>query len=663
MTVFNIERSFVDTYRDRQPAWGFESGPNSIGEITYFRTYSRTKDNGTNERWHETVQRVVNGTFEILRRHHVKNDIEWDEAWAQATAQDMYDRIFNFKFTPPGRGLWIHGTDYVLGRNNGAPLNNCGAVSTEGELAGPLSWAMDMSMLGVGIGFDTKAKGLPIYSPARESYRHIIEDTREGWVDSVKTLVEAYTKGAPNPEFDYSYIRKAGEPIRGFGGVASGPGPLKKFHERIRNVFEGREGETVTSTDVVDLFNMMGACVVAGNVRRTALIALGEDDDEDFLDLKDYNKNPERAEWGWSSNNSLMIHDDTEVDYDNVAKRIVNNGEPGLIYIDDARRYGRMGEDKLDPGTLVNPCAEQVLESYELCTLVEVYPTNAESQEDFIETLRSAYLYAKAVTLIETHDDRTNAVMAKNRRVGTSISGVVQFAHRNGWNKLVNWMENGYNYLQALDKQLSAALQVEESIRTTTVKPSGTVSLLAGATPGVHFPIADYYKRRIRLQENHPLVEALSSAGYYLERDTYSDNTVIVEIPVKGEGVKTEHEASIREKADIAQLMARHWADNSVSVTLTFDPETEAEKLADVIRDGVGKWKSVSFLPIDKNAYAQMPYEEITEDEYWSLIDGISRVDFSGFYGDGEMEEFCTTDYCEVKLFSAEEEPVEELVA
>lgn len=659
MEIFNLERSFVDTYKDRQPDWGFKSGPNSIGEITYFRTYSRKKDNGTNERWHETVQRVVNGTFEILRRHHVANELEWSEAWAQAAAQDMYDRIFNFKFTPPGRGLWVHGTDYVLGRNNGAPLNNCGAVSTVDSLPDSLAWAMDMSMLGVGIGFDTKAAGMHIYHPVGEPELYVIPDTREGWVESVRLLVDSYlSPGKSEQRFDYSEVRPAGAPIKGFGGVASGPAPLIKFHNRIRAVLENRGGESITSTDVVDLFNMMGACVVAGNVRRTALIALGESDDDEFIDLKDYEKNPERMEWGWSSNNSLMIRDEQEVDYKQIAHRIANNGEPGLIYIDDARRNGRMGEYKLDPGTLVNPCAEQVLESYELCTLVEVYPTNADDQQDFIETLRAAYLYAKAVSLIETHDERTNEVMRKNRRIGTSISGIVQFAHRNGWNKLVNWMENGYEYLRAFDVELSASLGVPESVRITTVKPSGTVSLLAGATPGVHYPVADYYKRRIRLQEGHPLVKALADAGYHVEPDVYSDSTYVVEIPVKGEGIPSESEVTVREKADIAQLMARHWADNAVSVTVTFDPDTEVDKLAEVIEDGVGKWKSVSFLPISKDSYEQMPYEEITPEEYAELSAGITRVDFSEFYGDGEMEEFCSTDFCMVKLFSAEEEPI-----
>lgn len=660
MEIFALNRDFVSTYRDREPNWGFPSGPNSIGEITYFRTYARKKDNGTNERWHETVQRVVNGTFEILRRHFETQEREWDSDWAQAAAQDMYDRIFTFKFTPPGRGLWIHGTDYVLGRNNGAPLNNCGAVSTIDGLSDALAWAMDMSMLGVGIGFDTKASGAPLYQPLPTTTTYQIPDTREGWVEATRLLVDSYL--SPNQDsvvLDYDLIRPLGALIKGFGGVASGPAPLIKFHERIRKVLDNRGGETITSTDVVDLFNMMGACVVAGNVRRTALIALGEVDDHEFIELKNYEKNPERAEWGWSSNNSLMVRDGVEVDYNEIAQRIADNGEPGLIYIDDAKRFARMGHEKFDPGTLVNPCAEQVLESFELCTLVEVYPTNADDQQDFIETLRAAYLYAKAVTLIETHDERTNAVMAKNRRIGTSISGVVQFTHRHGWNKLVNWMENGYEYLQVLDEELSRELGVPRSVRTTTVKPSGTVSLLAGATPGVHYPVADYYIRRIRLQEGHPLVAALVEAGYKVEPDVYSDNTYVVEIPVKGEGIKTEKEASVKEKADIAQLMARHWADNAVSVTVTFDPDNEVEALAEVIKNGRGKWKSASFLPIAKDSYQQMPYEEITAEEYESLSSGITRIDYSSFYGvDGEMEEFCSTDYCQVKLYSAEKEPV-----
>jgi adenosylcobalamin-dependent ribonucleoside-triphosphate reductase len=611
---------------------------------------------GTNETWADTVRRVVEGTYEIQRRHAEKFGVDWDEDKAQESAKEMYARIFDFKFTPPGRGLWMMGTDYVLERNNGSPLNNCAFISTrevkDKHSVYPFTFLMDMSMLGVGVGFDTEGAGAYIPGPTREMYYFQVPDSREGWVESVRLLLEAYIKGTDLPIFDYSLIRPEGAPIKGFGGTSSGPAPLIKLHERINEVL-GKASlvHRLSSRDIVDIQNMIGACVVAGNVRRSAEIALGRVGDEEFLDLKNFEKNPERGEWAWASNNSVIVNQFDRPDYEAIAQRIADNGEPGLFYLDVARKYGRMGDapdnkDKRAAGT--NPCAEQILESGELCTLVEVYPSRHTDIVDFLRTLKFAYLYAKTVTLVPTHDDNTNEIMSRNRRIGTSISGVVQFIHRNGKDILEQWLLAGYGYIENLDRKYSRWLDVPESIRKTSVKPSGSVSLLAGATPGVHYPVADFYIRRIRLQKGSPLVDKLSQAGYKVEPDFYSDNTMVVEMPVKGEGLPSEKEVSIFDKADIATFMAKVWSDNAVSCTITFQ-EHEKGMIETVLRNNEGKWKTVSFLPVSTAAYAQMPYEEITEEQYYEMIKDVKEVDLTG-QGDGVMEKYCDTDVCEIKF-------------
>jgi len=651
--MFTLDDNFVNFYKNLEPDWGFKSGPNSIGELTYTRTYSRVMDDGRNETWADTVRRVVEGTYELQRRHCLDNAVNWDEGKAVESAQEMYDRIFNFKFTPPGRGLWMMGTDYVMNRKNGAPLNNCAFVSTEELKDGsvyPFTFLMDMSMLGVGVGFDTQGAGAPVKGPSSETVNYTVPDSREGWVESVRLLLDAYFNGGPTPRFDYSLVRPAGVPIKGFGGTSSGPDPLIKLHRRAHAVLDQAtlRGE-VTSRDIVDLQNMIGACVVAGNVRRSAEIALADHDDTEFLDLKNYEVNPERAEWGWASNNTLIVREGDEPDYANIAERIADNGEPGLFYLDVARKYGRLG-DAPDFGDMraggTNPCAEQILESSELCTLVEVYPSRHDDIVDFLRTLKFAYLYAKTVTLVPTHDERTNEVMARNRRIGTSVSGIVQFIHRNSTDVLEQWLRAGYGYIENLDRKYASWLQVPQSVRKTSVKPSGSVSLLAGATPGVHYPVADYYIRRVRLQADSPLVAKMADAGYKVEPDVYSDNTMVVELPVKGEGLPSEKDVSIFDKADIATLMARVWADNAVSCTITFQ-DYEKHLIETVLRNNAGKWKTVSFLPISDSAYPQMPYEEITEQQYEQLIANVTRVNFTGD-GDGHMELYCDTDVCEI---------------
>lgn len=648
--MFVLDDSFVDRFRSVVPDWGFKSGPNSLGELTFSRTYSRLRDDGSSESWVDTVRRVVEGTYELQRRHCVEHDVFWDEGKAVESAEEMFDRIFTFKFTPPGRGLWMMGSEYVLGRGNGAPLNNCAFISTSEVKEGssyPFTFLMDMSMLGVGVGFDTLGAGAPVKGVADGLLFHKVVDSREGWVESVRFLVDSFLQGGLSVTFDYSDVRPAGVPIKGFGGVSSGPEPLVKLHERLRNVLtEAAKTGNLSSTDIVDIQNMIGACVVAGNVRRSAEIALGEIGDDQFLDLKNFDVNPQRGEWAWASNNTVIVRDGDRPDYAAIAQRIADNGEPGLFYLDVARTQGRIGKhdgkDVLASGT--NPCAEQILESGELCTLVEVFPHRHDDIVDFLRTLKFAYLYAKTVTLVPTHDERTNQVMRRNRRIGTSVSGVVQFIEHNGRDVLEQWLRAGYGYIDNLDRKYSTWLNVPQSVRRTSVKPSGSVSLLAGATPGVHYPVADYYIRRIRLQSDSPLVGKMYAAGYKIEKDVYSDNTMVVEMPVQGEGLPTERDVSIFDKADVATFMASVWADNAVSCTITF-LEEEKNLIETVLRNNEGKWKTVSFLPVSDAAYAQMPYEAITKEQYEEMVKDLKPVDFSN----GEesvMELYCDSDGC-----------------
>lgn len=643
---------FIGQYAAQKPNWGFPSGPNSLGELTFHRTYARVKDDATKERWYETVQRVVEGCYDLQRLHAKENNRPWNEAKARRSAEKMYDKIFNFKFLPPGRGLWMMGTDYVLERGSAA-LNNCGFVTTDwpADPTMPYTWLMDMSMLGVGVGFDVRGAGREIYQPLEEARLYTIPDTREGWVESVKYLLESYfIPGKNRVVFNYDVIRPHGAPIKGFGGVASGPAPLQKLHERIRNLLDGTP--VLTSRIITDIMNMIGACVVAGNVRRSAEIAIASFNDLEFRELKNY-ENSEmayRQEWSWVSNNSLYVTQGT--DYEQVVDRVAANGEPGFVYVDNIQKYGRMGEEKPDTAIGVNPCAEQPLESFELCTLVETFPHNHDSYEEYEETLKYAYLYGKSVTLLPTHNEYTNKVMGRNRRIGTSQTGIVQFVHGRGESALAAWSDAGYDYIQGLDELYSEWLGIPMSIRTTTVKPSGTVSLLGGATPGVHYPTHRTYIRRIRVGTADPLLEKLIGAGYPAEPDAYSDNTWVVELPIKGPDVPTEKEASIEEKAWLATMMAKHWSDNAVSVTITFKPE-ERDKIGKVLRENEGKWKTVSFLPItETGAYAQMPYEAITEEEYDRRVAALSEVDLSGEGQAAIGEEFCTTDKCIPAEFS-----------
>lgn len=680
---FRLPDEFIEGYAKKKVNWGFPvGGNNSLGELTFISKYSRRKEDGKKEQWHETCRRVVEGYYSILKDHCAYNRTPWNTFKAQKAAQDAYDRMFEFKWLPPGRGLWMMGTEFVNGRGNSAALQNCAFISTEklsahsaAEATLPFIRLMEMSMLGVGVGFDTKGEGsLEIHCPTDDITQVRIEDSREGWYESVGTLLESYFfKNRRTIEFIYDDIRPAGKLIAGFGGTAAGPQPLQDLHVAIRYLFYGRAGQKITSKDIVDLMNLIGKCVVAGNVRRSAEIALGALDDFTFLNLKNPYIYPERngvyldeygeisgatSDGGWSFTSNNSVFAELGMDYKSVAQSIIKNGEPGLVYMDLCRKYGRMidpinDKDKRAAGT--NPCGEQTLESYECCTLVETFPTHHEDLVDYKKTLKHAYLYGKAVTLMSTHWPETNEVMQRNRRIGCSASGIAQFIEQRGWTELRTWFNEGYQYITYRDQVYSEWLGVRESIKTTSIKPSGTVSLLAGVTPGVHWPVAaQHYIRRTRYAISDPMVKMFMDAGFEVEPDvTDPKSTVVVSFPVAGPKVRTEKEVSIWEKAEAAVVAQRYWADNQVSVTITFQ-EHEIDQIPALLQAKEGQLKSLSLLPLLEvgGAYKQMPYEAITESKQSEMAGKITKINTSGLYGlksvDAVGEKFCNNDTCEI---------------
>ncbi len=644
---FKLEQQFIDKYSQIKPNFGF----NGLGELVYYRTYSRLKEDGTNEVWYETVERVINGIYSIQKSHILQNDLGWNEHKAQTSAQEMYERIFTFKFLPPGRGLWACGTNIVK-KGLGAALNNCGFVSTKDidrDFSKPFCFMMDMSMLGVGIGFDLKGAGKIgiLNNYLSNTYHYQIPDTREGWIESIRILLENFV----NPQygkltFDYSLIRAAGEPIKTFGGVSSGYEPLQRLHEQITDILSKRVGELITETDIADIMNLIGVCVVSGNVRRSAQIMFGDIDSDEYLDLKNYDVNPNRINYGWTSNNSVLCNENTN--YEEASKRTAINGEPGYFWLDNARKYGRFVDppnNKDSKALGCNPCAEQTLENFELCCLVETFPNNHESLEDYKRTLKFAYLYGKSVTLLKTHNKDTNKVLLRNRRIGLSQTGIAQFLETHSIEEYRIWCNEGYNTVQKYDEIYSNWLCIPKSIKTTSIKPSGTISLLAGATPGMHYPEDRYYIRRVRLAKNSQLVQACINAGYKVEPDVVDNSSMVVEIPIEIK-CKTISEVSIWEQVSLAVFIQKWWADNQVSCTVTFNPE-EGKEIEGILKYHQYDLKAISFLPkLEMGAYAQMVYQAITKEEFDQLNNSITRLDFNGIKEDSTMEKFCDGDKC-----------------
>ena len=674
-TVFSFRLSdeFVNKYNNVPSPFGFsDAGSNSLGEITFIRTYSRVKEDGTKERWHEVCRRVIEGMYSVQKNHAKDNRLPWNDNKAQKSAQEAFQRMFELKWTPPGRGLWAFGTPMTMEKRNSASLQNCAMVSTRdidrNDPGALFAWVMDALMLGIGVGFDTlgQDKQMSIYAPTEPVNVYEIPDTREGWVESVRLLINSLLRqNQPIQEFNYDLIRPLGAPIKGFGGVASGPAPLIDLHARIRNVVGSRAGELLDSRAIVDIVNLIGTCVVSGNVRRSATLALGTPEDDGFINLKNpevfperNSYDPEKPGWAWMSNNSISAKVGTK--YEDYVDLIADNGEPGFIWLGVARDYGRLADapDYKDARIMgFNPCAEQPLESYELCTLVEVHLNRHDSKEDFLKTLKFAYLYGKTVTLMPTHWQQTNGIMQRNRRIGTSLTGIAAFADEHGLPTTREWMDEGYNIIRQYDHSYSEWLCVRESVRVTTVKPSGSVSLLSGATPGVHWgPGGEFYLRAIRFGDTDPMIHLFKAAGYKVEPDLVSANTQVVYFPVASGHKRAEKQVSLFEKIGLAATAQKYWSDNGVSVTLSFDKEEETKFIAPALHMYEGQLKAVSFLPMGNKTYPQQPYSEITREQYNAYVGTIGKIDWSAIYDgkdnlDAESEKYCSTDACEIKLY------------
>ena len=648
-----LTSDFINEYKHKQtPFYNY-----GLGEFIYKRTYARINDNNHQEEWYETIGRVVNGLYKIKFNHFLANNINWNQEYEEKEAKEMYNLMFNIKFLPGGRSLWAMGTPITDEKHIYAALNNCAAVSTmniDKEPTKPFEFLFDSCMLGVGVGFDTNGAGkLTVNKPIKPAKDFIIEDSREGWVLALRELLNQYfLKDYPIINFDYSKIRPAGMKLRVFGGTSSGYEPLKKSFDMINSLLQKHIGEKITSRIIIDIMNMLCLCVISGNVRRSASIAVSNSDDIEFMSLKNYEKHPERAEYGWLSNNSIKCN--VGDDYSVIAEHIKNgNGEPGIIWLDNMREFSRMDGKKTYEDKLVmlpNPCGEISLESYELCNLTEIFINRQDSEKDFINTLKYAYMYAKIVSMCKTNWEETNKVVEKNRRLGISLTGIANFLE-NDFEKdseketknnqsiynhkiskielLRKWTEHGYKYLKVLDSETSFKFKIDKSIKLTCIKPSGTISLLAPNTcSGLHYPISRYYIRRVRINnDSKELIQSMKNNGYIVEDSLTEPNTSIINFVIDNKCNRNIDDISMWEQLEIAAKLQEWWADNQVSCTISFNQATEGPQIKNALNYYQYRLKGVTFLPKFENIskLPQLPYEKISEERYNELTSKIKN--------------------------------------
>jgi adenosylcobalamin-dependent ribonucleoside-triphosphate reductase len=548
-----------------------------------------------------------------------------------------------------------------------------------------------------------------------KGFKHFsVPDSRQGWAESLQHTIDSHYDGVTKLVIDISDIRERGAEIKGFGGIASGPAPLVTMLKRVAAIIGKRVGDYVTPTEWGDVIQNIGTCVVAGNVRRTALILIGDQDDKEYIESKNYSLegNKVASQWRWASNNSVDIGIDTDKEtLRNLAVNIFYNGEPGYVNIELSKNFGRIIDgfqaDIDGEVEVFNPCGEITLPFASPCNLFEI---NLPRIHQFIEAgyadeslyelvLEFAAQYAYRITFRPYEWAATRDVVYRHRRIGVGLTGVTDWVLiKFGEKAILGFEEDGtpiynpevaafldkmYNIVRKANKEQAEELEATISIKVTTIKPSGTISLLMGVSPGQHYHWSKYMMRTVRISSNSFLLPILEQCGYKIETlikgynedgsYVYDETTKVVYFPIKAPTAdhplfQSAYDVSLSEQAALQALLATYWSDNAVSATLSFhkpkakplffengdavldkegnqvmmtdvrEENAVIDEITDILDRYKGIIKSTSLLPHTAGTYPQMPYTTISEEEYveassiivakpWELIKGDILAD------------------------------------
>lgn len=616
----------------------------NLASVVYLRTYSRN-DYGKSEKWADTVERVIAGNV----RGHLVSEDEINRLRYYMTER---------KAIPAGRGLWYSGSPNHE-RLGGAALNNCYVVSSE-------NWqnfilAQDYSMLGGGVGMTVEHKytsKLPrvkkdvlVVNRETKDADFIVPDSREGWNELTRRVLEAYLETGKSFSFSTVCVRGAGEAIKGFGGIAAGPKPLVEFVKKLSAVLKAREGRKLRPIDAADILCLIGEMVVSGNVRRSALLIAGDCWDKDFLRAKRWdlgNIPTQRA----MANFSVMC-DDVD-DLHPLFWKTYEHGEPfGIINLTNTNRFGRMGEKKNDNAICYNPCAESGLENGEACNLQEIALPNLQNEAEFMEAARLMHRYGKRVAMEPYHHTVSQEVITRNRRIGTGITGCLKSPLFKP-----EVLDRVYAEIEEENVCYSQELRIPQSIRTTVVKPSGTVSKLLDMDgyEGIHPAFSRYIIQRVRIAANDALLPALRGAGHHIEPEVRFDgslnhNTLVVSFYVQApEGYPVADEDwDTWKQLEVVKMVQRHWCDQSASVTVYYKKE-EIPQLKAWLAENLKHIKTISFLCHSDHGFKQAPKEKITAEQYENLSKNIKPLDLTNVAsGDSVELDECASGACPIK--------------
>ena len=611
-----------------------------LSDITVYMKYARfLPESNRRETWNELVTR--NKNMHIKKYPELKDDIE-----------NNYKFVYEKQVLPSMRSMQFGGKPIEISPNR---IYNCAYMPIDHIYS--FSECMFLLLGGTGVGYSVQkhhvAKLPPVNKPyPKRTRRFLIGDSIEGWADAIKVLMKSYLNGKSSKiEFDYSDIRPKGARLITSGGKAPGPQPLKECILKITGILEQHDdGDQLSTLEVHDIVCHIADAVLAGGIRRAALISLFSADDDLMIGCKSGNwweLNPQRGR----SNNSacLMRHKITKEFFMDLWKRVElsQSGEPG-IYLNNDKDWG------------TNPCCEIALRPYQFCNLCEVNVSNIETQEDlndrvkaasFIGTLQAGY------TDFHYLRDIWRETTEKDALIGVSMTGI-------GSGRVL-----GYDMVKAADvvkrenSRVAKLLGINKAARTTTVKPAGTTSLTLGTSSGIHAWHNDFYVRRVRVGKNESIYTHLNQYHPELVEDDYfrGHDTAVISIPQKapeGSILRTESAFELLERV---KKVATQWVksghrtgSNSHNVSATISLKEEDWELAgEWMWDNREHYNGLSVLPYDGGTYVQAPFEDITEEEYEKMFQYLKEIDLSKIVEDKDETDLsgelaCAGGACEI---------------
>ena len=587
-----------------------------LSDITVHMKYAKYIPNeNRRETWKELVDR--NKAMHIKKYPKLVEQIE-----------ENYKFVYDKKVLPSMRSMQFGGKPIEISPNR---VYNCAYLPI--DHVDSFSETMFLLLGGTGVGYSVQkhhVEKLPMINKPypKRTRRFLIGDSIEGWADAIKVLMKSYMNGGGSRvEFDYSDIRPKGARLVTSGGKAPGPQPLKECILKIKGILEQKEtGDNLTTIEVHDIICYIADAVLAGGIRRAALISLFSADDNAMIGCKAGNwweLNPQRGR----ANNSavLMRHKITKDFFMDIWKRVELSGagEPG-IYLNNDKDWG------------TNPCCEIALRPNQFCNLCEVNVSNIESQEDLNERVKAAAFigtlqagYTAFHYLREIWQETTE----KDALIGVSMTGI-------GSGKVLKYdMKKAASLVKRENTRVSKLIDVNPSARCTTVKPAGTTSLTLGTSSGIHAWHNDYYVRRIRVGKNESIYNYLVEHHPELVEDCVfrSHDTAVISIPQKapeGSILRTESPFQL---LDRVKKVATEWVRNghrkgsnthNVSATISLK-ENEWEAAGAWMWDNRKFYNGLAVLPYDGGTYTQAPFEDITKTEFNKLLKTLTEVDLS----------------------------------